>query len=434
MLNILPRPLSRDVQISILLIGFFFVFNVFQLWNEWAVDLSAYYFAGYFFDIGQYDQIYAGPPQIIGPEMPETWIAALNATGHADENTYPFIYLPWVAAVMAPVSRYVDPQHLMNGAAVMNSALMMLCMGLAWRIMSPKQTPVWLWVVISVVLLSASATSVLALALGQVQILVFTFCLFAFERYRAGAFWIAGAALAIAACLKITPALLILIFLWDRNWRALGGFTCVCVTIGLLGVLATGIPLHEQFFDLMRRLNQQVFISPIAFSVEGLAYQVWDYVQGTAPIHSVKEFIYAKPDWIDQLAKIFFLGGIAAIWLTTRQLEDEQRMPRQLLGLSLLIPLTAPLGWVHYFLLTTYLLPGLLEHMNKRLAGALLLVYFVVLNAHVVNAMLMPGMRVMLPIVVCVPMLIVLFWTIIAFGYRPSEIQNVHEPEIVPAE
>jgi hypothetical protein len=335
---------------------------------------------------------------------------------------------------MAPVSRFVDPQQLMNGAAVMNSTLMVLCMWLAWRIMSPKSTPIWLWTVISVALLSTSATSVLALALGQVQILVFAFCLLAFERYRAGAFWIAGAAMAMAACLKITPAVLILIFLWDRNWRALGGFTGVCAAIGLFGLLATGAPLHEQFFGLMNSLNQQVFISPIAFSIEGFAYQVWDYVQGTAPIHSTKEFIYAKPLWIDQLAKLFFLVGILAIWLTTRKLDDDRRMPRQLLGLSFLIPLTAPLGWVHYFLLTTFLLPGLLEHLNKRLAFGLILIYFIVLNAHVVNLMLMPGMRVMASIVICVPVLVVLFWSIIAFGKRSPQTEIGDELEIVPAE
>ena len=208
-----PDPVSRrDIQISAILMLAFFVINVLHLWNQWAGDLSAYYYAGHFFGLGQLDQVYAGPPQIIGPEMPSAWAAAVAEAGYEGKQTYPFLYLPWVATIMAPIARVFDPQHVMNGLAVLNSGLLMLCVVLTWRIMAPKTTPLWLWVLISVALLLTSASSLLALSLGQLQILVFSFCLLAFERYRAGAFWLAGIALGIAACLKITPALLILIF------------------------------------------------------------------------------------------------------------------------------------------------------------------------------------------------------------------------------
>lgn len=417
-LNRLPTLGSRSLDVSVLLALVFFVANIVQYWNNWAVDLSAYYYAGYFYDTGQFDQIYAGPSQIIGPEMPAPWVAAVAQSGHSGEQTYPFIYLPWIAALMAPIARNFSPMQVMNAAAVLNAALMAASIFLAWRIMAPKRVELWLWTLISVSVLSTSAAAVLALSLGQVQILVFALCLLAFERYRAGAFWVAGAALAFAACIKITPAAFVLIFLWDRNWRALGGFAAVCAAFALYSLAIIGVPLNQQYIAIMSALNNQIFIAVLAYSVEGFAYQLWDLYQGTAPAHVINEYIYAKPQWIDILAKSLFVGGIIATWLCTRRLSAQTRMPRQLLALSILIPVSAPLGWVHYFLLTAYLLPGLLEHMERRLALALIGGFALILGVQTMVYLVFPGMRFMPTIFVCVPFLIALFGAILAFGVR----------------
>ncbi|MGJ8585187.1 MAG: glycosyltransferase family 87 protein [Marinosulfonomonas sp.] len=366
--------------------------------------------------------------------MPDAWMAAVAATGMPGEQTYPFIYLPWVAAVMAPIARNFAPQNVMNAALLLNCALMIWSVFLARRIMAPKETPLWLWVGISFVILFTSAASVLALALGQVQILVITCCLFAFERYRAGFFWAAGAALAVAACLKITPAAFVIVFVWDRNWRALLGFALVCAIVGTFSLFAVGIPLHLQYFGLMQKLSDQVFIASIAFSVEGFVFQIWDYVNGTAPIHVTNEYIYPKPPWIDHIAKAAFLTGLIAIWMKTRRLGDDQKLGRQILTLSILIPLTAPLGWIHYFLLTAYLLPGLLEHMNRKLAIGLIVLFGISLSAYTMLALILPGLKVMPQIILCVPVLTLILVATIVFGYRREDAQHTQGLEILPAE
>jgi hypothetical protein len=51
--------------------------------------------------------------------------------------------------------------------------------------------------------------------------------------YRRGREWAAGSALALAICLKMTPALFILYWLYQRNWRLLGG----CAAAGLVMVV-----------------------------------------------------------------------------------------------------------------------------------------------------------------------------------------------------
>ncbi len=412
----IPTLGSRDLDASVFLALLFFAFNITQYWNNWAVDLSAYYFAGHFYDIGQFDQIYAGPPQIIGPQMPDAWVAAVAQTGNAGEQTYPFIYLPWVAAAMAPVARAFSPMAVMNAAAVLNSALVTASIFLAWRIVRPKRIQLWLWTLISVSLLATSSTTVLALSLGQVQILVFALVLLAFERYRARAFWVAGAALAVAAAIKITPAAFAIIFLWDRNWRALFGFAGTAALFGAFSLLVVGLPLNQQYFAILDELNSRIFIALLAYSVEGFVYQLWDLYQGTAPIITSNEYIYAKPLWVELFAKGLFLGGLVATWLATWKLPAAQRMPRQLLALSILVPISAPLGWVHYFLLTAYLLPGLLDFLERRLAVILIFGFTVLLGALLMANIAWGGMRFMPTIMLSVPFLLALFAAILALG------------------
>ncbi len=429
----LPTLGTRNLDLSVMLALLFFAFNIAQYWGNWAVDLSAYYYAGHFYDLGRFDQIYAGPPQIIGPQMPAAWVAAVAQSGHAGEQTYPFIYLPWVAAVLAPISRWFSPMTVMNAVVILNSALMTASIFLAWRIVAPKRTPLWLWTLVSVALLLTSSTSVLALSLGQVQILVFFLCLVAFERYRAGAFWLAGVALAVAAAIKITPAAFAIIFLWDRNWRALLGLAGTLALFAAFSLLVVGLPLHRQYFAIMDTLNNQIFIALLAYSVEGFAYQVADLVQGTAQVITTNEYIYAKPLWIELLAKGLFLGGLLFTWLATRRLAVETRMPRQLLALSILVPVTAPLGWVHYFLLTAYLLPALLDILESRLAVALIGGFGVLLGAQTMANMIWPGMRFMPTIMACVPFLLVLFATLLAFGRADARQPAPRKGEFAPA-
>lgn len=433
--NMLKNSLGNwEVQVCLLFISLFYVFNLFQSWNNWAVDFSAYYYAGYFYGLGQFDQIYAGPPDIIGRDMPEAWTAAVAETGTPGRQTYPYIYLPWVAALLSPIARHFSAQSVMNAALLLNCALLVWSVFLARKIMAPKAIPLWVWVGISLALLMTSATSVTALSLGQVQILVFTCCLLAFERYRAGAFYAAGAVLAFAACLKITPAAFAIVFLWDRNWRAILAFAAICAVVGVLSFLWIGLPLHFEYLDLIGKLSKQVLISSIGLTLEGFVFQIWDLVNGTAPIHVSTQYIYPKPVWIDHITKAAFITGLIAIWMSTRRLAKDQKLGRQILTLSILIPLTGPIGWVHYFLLTTLLLPGLLDLMNRKLAIMMISLFGLLLSAESMMALIRPDLRIMPQIILCVPVLTLLLVTILIFGYRGVDASKASDLEILPAE
>jgi len=347
-------------------------------WNVWAVDFSALYFAGQFFGAGDLAQVYAAPPEVIGIQMPPAWVAAVAAVGHGGEQTYPFIYPPWVAAVMAPVARF-DPQAAMNLNLVVNVALVLGSILLARRIIGAA-IALGTWMLISLALLVPGVPLMSALLLGQTQILVFFLCLLAFERYIAGAFFAAGVALALAACLKITPAAFALIFLFDRNGRALAAFMVSGMVMLALSYAVAGPELHLTYLSHLRTISAYIYASFFAFSFETFLFEIWNAVRGTAPLHIDNEYIFAKPGWISVMSTLGLLIATFVLWRVTQRVDHRRRTGAQLLGLALIVAIFAPLGWAHYYLLALFLLPGVLVVMPLRRAMTLLQIVWVTLS------------------------------------------------------
>lgn len=364
----------RDKSVAVAALATLFALSVLPFWGEWSVDFSAYYYAGHFYMTDQVDMIYAGPPDIIGPEMPDEWVAALAADGYAHEHPYPFIYLPWVAAIMAPISKLVGPMMGMNALLVLNAALLVVMVLLAWRLIGRGRVTLAMWSTASCVILATSATSILALHLGQVQILVYASVLLCFERLQAGKPVQAGLALAFAACLKITPAAFAIIFIWNRSWMALASFILVSTAFLTVCIATIGWPLHLEYFQLMTALNAQVFLSNATISAEGLLYKLDVILRDANVVFDRKEHVATKPVWQAIVIKLTFVMGLVTCWWVTRPHAFRDRIAFQLLILAALIPLMLPLGWLHYYLLICILLPVALS--GYRFAGLLALLAF----------------------------------------------------------
>jgi hypothetical protein len=425
---------KRDAFFCVVLILAFFAYTLSDLWGNWATDFSAYYYAGHFWGTGQLDQIYAGTEQVIGPQMPLEWTFAVVEDGYAGEQTYPFIYPPWVAVLMTPFTN-MDPMILMNGVLVLNCSLMIASMWLAYRFMQPHTVSPVIWTLYSVLLFAISFTSTIALYLGQIQILVFFCCMLAFERLRYGAHWSAGMALAVAACLKVTPGALILIFIWNRNWRALGGFIVVSAAILAFSYGYMGVTIHAEFLTTLHKLEEQLFIAGMGFSVEGFIFDLVHTIKGTGIVHNSGEMIFEKPDWVGYFAKGLFVFGAAAIWWRTRGMYQPRALQRQFVGLALLIPLAAPLGWAHYFLLATYVLPAFGVLFGQRAFNVIYLTYLFLFSMIAQMLMARVGLTFFPQIMISVPILLGILGLVIVAPARPREpAQQTQNIGAIPAE
>lgn len=399
---------ARGARLVTLLYLIATLYFLMTFWGEWAEDFSAYYFAGYFYDLGEWDQIYAGPPDVIGPEMPARWAEVLVEMGEGSENTYPFLYPPWAAAVMAPVTKIITPQAAMNVLLVCNIALLYGSSFLAWRLMGRGRVGLSHWMLISLPVLAVTVQANFALVLGQIQLLVFFLCLLAVERYRSGAEMSGALWLALAACLKITPAAFAILFVWNRNWKALIAFTVASLGGLGLSILWTGWPLHEVFFDRMSTLNGLLLMSNVGVPWDAVIYQLVDLIRGTAPIYDSAEHVVPRPIWLELVVKSIFVAGLVVIWWRTRRMAQPDRVVAQFYALALLVPLAAPLAWVHYFMLPAYMLPVLFVRGTRGAVGqylGFLILFNMPVMLLILETQLWGDMRVMLHMFVYAPFL-----------------------------
>ncbi len=349
--------------------------SVTTYWNSWPPDLSALYLAGRFYASGQHDLIYSA----IG-NLP-AWQAELDRFEHPDAATFPYLYPPLWAVLAAPFSA-LPPTYFFNGFYALHITMIAASIILAYRVVRP-QIPLYVWTVASLCLLQVSLILELALLHNQIQISVAFLIILSFERYKSGAFMAAGAALALAASLKLVPAVLGLIFLIDRRYiAALASLSAGLILLGASIVLAGGA-LHVDFLDSLQMVSGRVSIEPINWNLESLVVQIRSLITGDPlgqiPLSTIR---IPKPAWVAITNYALLLGGIALLLHRAKGL-----MPLQLMGLVLISTLAAPLAWIYHYLTVLLLLPMVFRYVQTGRALAILVVFGAASSIHAFELM-----------------------------------------------
>jgi hypothetical protein len=135
-----------------------------------------------------------------------------------------------------------------------NQALLLLTGLVLYRIARPARP--WRWVAFMLALAVAFEPLAATLRLGQVDVVVVLLLSVAVLAGRRGMGWTAGVAVGVAAGFKLAPALLVLYFLWRREWRAVGGMAVgglavAAVALALAGTETWSYYLTERLPDLL---------------------------------------------------------------------------------------------------------------------------------------------------------------------------------------
>jgi hypothetical protein len=90
--------------------------------------------------------------------------------------------------------------------------------------------------------------------LGQVGLLLLFLVIAAWFLVERGKEWVAGAALGLAALIKVLPAALIVFFVLKRRWRVVGAALAACIVLGLGPPLVglgyeEAVSQHRAFYD-----------------------------------------------------------------------------------------------------------------------------------------------------------------------------------------
>lgn len=350
---------ARDRQASVILLTLWTVVTIWQQWGHWAEDLSAVYIAAALWRSGQPDLIYAAPPGFFGG-VAASWLPVMEAIGIGQESSFPYVYPPLWAALAAPLTGVLSVHGFFNALTLVQVPLLAGSVLLAARILKPVVMPLWLWTVLGLLVLNLSIQSHVALWHNQPTITVTFLTLLAFERLGAGRPITAGLTLALAAAIKLTPSAFVLIFLIDRQHRAIAAFVIAGAALAGLSLALAGWPMHQAFLDSLRQVSSSGLLVEINVSLRtallalGSAIGIFEPVDFTAP------HIYRNPPlWLGPAVTLAGLILIALFLRALATLPGPARRGIGLFALSILLSLFGPLGWQHYYLLPMLLLPGL---------------------------------------------------------------------------
>ena len=362
--------------------------------GRWGEDLAALYIAGWLIDQGQDGLVYAHAAGFFGGTPPQ-WERLAQDLGAGKYASFPYLYPPIWAELSAPLTRYLSPMPLFILFGLLHAALAGACLVLAERIARPAAMGRTLFLLLGVAALLATVPLQIAAILNQPTLITSALTLLAFERMLARKPHAAGAALAVAAAIKLTPAAFALIFLYRRDWRALIAFAGVGAVLGL-ACLALSPALSLEFLRLLPQVSEHSTITRVNASLVPALYAVLSSL-GMLPAYAPEviarllgpEVGRVIPEWMPLLAKLCALMTLALGANALRPASDALKTRGAILILSLVLPLFGPLGWLHYYLIPLLFFPLLAPAFSKPMGAALWLIA-IALNSPQIPALIAP--------------------------------------------
>jgi|GEM_PF-2704406 len=187
-----------------------------------------------------------------------------------------------------------------------------------------------------------------SLRLGQVDGLIALMLALSFLALRKGHPRLIGAPLAVAAVLKVSPALVLGYFIWRRDWRVVGGALVAAALVLALSVAVAGVENHRTFLreTLPRLAGGSTFYDNV--SLGGAVARA--YFGETSWYY--EDSVSGLPGWLRAVGLIATGGVILWSYVVARRDAEAGFM----LACAVAV-FVAPISWSFY---PTWLIPSLL--------------------------------------------------------------------------
>ncbi len=348
--------LSDVLPAAILILGFAAVsFIAFR--GQGSADITALWLAGDFFAQGRPDLVYPADTTVFTLIAPREWYGAMAARG-LPGDVFPFLYPPLWAWAMARIASIADLGAVRDIASALNPLLLGGCMVLAHRIARPPLA-LATWVAFALVCAMFSATGLVAIIQNQPQILVSFLVLLAIERSERGAPRAAGAVLALAAALKLYPALLVLVWLRAGNRAAARAFLLTGALLAALSVALAGWPLHAEFLRLTHVLSQTGMATKWSYGLDRMIGEIFLHdrfrfieTPGYAPAGTVATGwqVFLKPAALVWTMGAAQVAAVAACAEGLRRTETPTARAAVWAALLTALAFLGPIGWIYYYI------------------------------------------------------------------------------------
>jgi hypothetical protein len=342
-------------------------------------DLFATWMAGVMFDAGQFDQIYNATDKSFTMLAPASWADIAAQRLPRMTELYPFLYPPLWAALASFTADW-DFEVLVGIAQYLNITLMMATIALAYRSFD-HTVPLPLFAVIGIATTLGTFIGLTALHGNQPQILVSFLIVLSVERATRGALIAAGIALALAASLKLYPALFAVFFLALSQRRAFVSFVTSGAILAATSVAIAGWPLHLLFLQNLAQITDTVLITRINLTPDATIAQLFfatnlqDVFASETSTGPAQWLILGKSSVWAILSKLALLTLITALFVSFRT-----RGPAVWPAAVTIISMLTPVAWIYYFIPAACFAPLLMHRLGHAKGGVLILICFAPLS------------------------------------------------------
>ncbi len=274
-----------------------------------------------------------------------------------------YVYPPLLAQIFMPLVGAFSLEALWNGWIVVNIGLLIGTVALLSRRI---KSPVMLWLIVPLFMPIVEAFYV-----GQVTIILLALLAGAWMAAEDDSPVLAGALLALAAWIKVFPALLIVYFIWKRDWRVVRGALVAGIGLAVVQVLISGIEPMISMMSTLFSLNQsgQAWTVVRNASVFGFTAQLFEaHAQVTPLLVSPALF------WISRA--VMTLGLLGGCFYLVRRSDDFDAQFSLVLLTSMLISPTLFPASMPPLLLVFFLL------LRRRRSARFVLMACVVLSLY----------------------------------------------------
>jgi hypothetical protein len=249
--------------------------------------------------------------------------AVLNDQSPYDGGTavsaWPYLYPPLLAQIIVPLIAATDHPT----AALIFFALNMALLAAAAAVLSRQATPtqrrdIWL---LAVFLLPIGQ----AIFLGQITVVMLALLAGTWAAVRDHRPGLGGALLALACWIKVYPALIVLYFVWKRDWRVVRGVAIAGIVLAALQVIISGVDIVPDFLSVLTDLAAvgQPELNFESLSILAFASRLFEANVRVHPL-IISEDLFAVTRWGLTL-------GIAAVtfWAARPSLQRRAPVPRR---------------------------------------------------------------------------------------------------------
>ena len=275
------------------------------------------------------------------------------------ETPTAFVHAPLVAIAARPLAGFPFPS--VARVWVVGSTLATL-LGLAMGALhfAPRMRGPLAW---GAILAALTPFEPIRYGLWLGQTTPFVFCLTMLslvlaERRRG---FLAGTILAVPAFVKLGPALLVIVWLWRKDYRAVSGLVAGIVVLSLCSVIACGIVPNLEYVDRVRTLARETVV---AFNNHSLAAFLERLSQPNVEVFAWRTMPISAGLRAAMACSAFAMAGVAYWALRALDLATRTKLATGTVVVAML--LVPSISWTHYFV---FLVPILL--MLWELAGQL---------------------------------------------------------------